>query len=74
MLDSVIRANKMYYPQTFLEKRKYEIKKNAMKNIINDNLDLSLSDNESNNQSDNESDNESDMDLIVYDENMVIYY
>ena len=45
-----------------------------MKNIINDNLDLSLSDNESNNQSDNESDNKPDMDLIVYDENMVIYY
>ena len=45
-----------------------------MKNIINDNLDLSLSDNESNNQSENESDNKPDMDLIVYDENMVIYY
>ena len=27
MLDSVIRANKKYYPQTFLEECKYEITK-----------------------------------------------
>ena len=27
MLDSVIRANKIYYPQTLLEECKYEIKK-----------------------------------------------
>ena len=27
MLDSVIRANKKYYPQTLLEEYKYEIKK-----------------------------------------------
>ena len=26
MLDSVIRANKKYYPQTLLEECKYEIK------------------------------------------------
>ena len=28
MLDSVIRANKKYYPQRLLEECKYEIKKN----------------------------------------------
>ena len=28
MLDSVIRVNKKYYPQTLLEKCKYEIQKN----------------------------------------------
>ena len=28
MLDSVIWVNKKYYPQTLLEERKYEIKKN----------------------------------------------
>ena len=55
MLDSVIRMNKKYYPQTLLEERKYVIRKNIMKNLINDDLDLSSSD-----QSDNESDNESD--------------
>ena len=29
MLDSVIRANKNFYPQTLLEECKYEIKKNG---------------------------------------------
>ena len=43
MLDSVNRANKKYYPQTFVEECKYEIKKNKMEKI-NDDLDLSLSD------------------------------
>ena len=59
MLDSVIRANKKYYPQTLLEECKYEIKKNKMENLINDDLDLSSSD-ESDGESDNEFDNESD--------------
>ena len=59
MLDSVIRANKKYYPQTLLEECKYEIKKNKMEKFINDNLDPSSSD-ESDNESDNESDDETD--------------
>ena len=41
MLDSVIRVNKKYYPQTFLEECKYVIRKNKMENLINDDLDLS---------------------------------
>ena len=41
MLDSVIRANKKYYLQILLEECKYEIKKNKMENLINDDLDLS---------------------------------
>ena len=52
MLESVIRANKRYYFQTFLEEFKYQIKKNKMENLINDDLDPSLFD-----ESDNESDN-----------------
>ena len=44
MLDSVIRVNKRYYPQTFLEECKYVIIKNKMKNLINDDLDLISSD------------------------------
>ena len=60
MLDSVIRANKKYYPQTLLEEFKYEIKKNKMENLINDDLDPSSSD-ESDNESDNEFDNKSDV-------------
>ena len=59
MLDSIIRVNKNYYPQTLLEKCKCVERKNKMENLINDDLDLSSSD-ESDNKSDNESDNESD--------------
>ena len=51
MLDSVIRVNKKYYLQTLLEECKYVIRKNEMKNLINDDLDLSSSD-----KSDNEVD------------------
>ena len=60
MLDSVIRVNKNYYPQILLEECKYEIKKNKMENLINDDLDLSSSDNETDSDSDNEADNESE--------------
>ena len=63
MLDSVIRVNKKYYPQTLLEECKYVIRKNKMENLINDDLDLSSydgSDNESDNEFDSESDSETD--------------
>ena len=53
MLDSVIRVNKKYYPQTLLEECKYIIKNNKTENLINDDLDLSSSDNESHSESDN---------------------
>ena len=55
MLDSVIRANKKYYPEKLLEECKYVIRKNKMENLIND--DLSSSD-----ESDNESDNDESSD------------
>ena len=51
MLDSVIRLSKRYYPQTLLEQCKYEIKKNKMENLIDDDLDSSSSDNKSDNES-----------------------
>ena len=35
MIDSVIRVNKMYYPETLLEECKYKIKMNKMENLIN---------------------------------------
>ena len=60
MLDSVIRLNKRYYPQTLLE---YGIRKNKIENLINDDFDLSSSDepiNETDNESDSESDSETD--------------
>ena len=56
MLDSVIRAHKKYHPQTLFEDCKYEIKKNKMENLINDDFDSSSSD---------ESENESDKSLIM---------
>ena len=57
ILDSVLRVNKIYYPETFLEKWKREIRKTKMKNLINDELEPSSSDSET--ESDNESDDES---------------
>ena len=62
MLDSVIRVNKKYYPQTLLEECKYVIRKNKMENLINDDLNLRSSD-ESDNESDNDGDNESDNEI-----------
>ena len=60
MLDSVIRVNKKYYPETLLEECKYQIKKIKMENLINNDLKPSLSDNETDSDSDNTTDNESD--------------
>ena len=57
MLDSVVRVNKKYYPQTLFEECKCQIKKTKMENLIND-LEPSSSDDD--NESDNESDSESD--------------
>ena len=58
MLDSVIRVNEKYYPQTLLEEwNKYELKKNKMENLINDDLDLSSSD-ESDKETDHDEFNE----------------
>ena len=57
MLDSVIRTNKKYYSQALLEECKYEIKKNEMENLVNDDLDPSSSD-EFDNEFDNASDND----------------
>ena len=59
MLDSIIRVNKKYYPQTLLEECEYVIRKNKMEDLINDDLDLRSSE-ESDNKSDNESNNETD--------------
>ena len=44
IIDSVIRVNKKYYPQTLLEECKYAVRKNKMENFINDDLYLSSSD------------------------------
>ena len=56
ILESVIRVNKNYYPQTLLEECKHIIKKSKIENLINDNLD-SISSDESASEFDNGSDN-----------------
>ena len=60
MLDSIIRVNKKYYPQTLLEECKYEMKKTKMESLINDDLEPNSSDNETDMDSDNDTDNESE--------------
>ena len=39
MIDSVIKANKKYYPQTFLEELKYMQEKIKIENYINEDLE-----------------------------------
>ena len=62
MLDPVIKANKKYYPQTFLEECKYVQEKIKTENYIDENLEKSESDSNSNVEA------ESDIDNDEYDE------
>ena len=62
MLDSVIKANKKYYPQTFLEECKYVQEKIQTENYIDEDLETSESDSNSNDET------ESDIDNDGYDE------
>ena len=57
MLDSAIRANKKYYPQTLLEECKYVQEKIKMENLIDDDLEKSESE-----ASDSDSNNETEFD------------
>ena len=63
MLDSVEKAKKKYYPQTFLEECKYETKKIKMENLIDDDLEKSQSD-----ESDNYSNDETESDNEKYND------
>ena len=70
MLDSAIRVNKKYYPETLLEEYKYKITKTKMENLINDDLEPSSfdkSDSEFDNGSDNRSDNDESKDYFAED-------
>ena len=57
MLDSVIKANKKYYPQTFLEECKYVQEKIKIQNHIDDDL-----------KSDSDSNEETESDIDTSDE------
>ena len=58
MIDSVIKANKKYYPQTVLEECKYIQEKIKIKNYINEDLVDSESDDSSNDETESDTDNE----------------
>ena len=58
MIDSVIKANKKYYPQTLLEECKYIQEKIKTENYINEDLEKSESDSDSNNETKSDIDNE----------------
>ena len=58
MIDSVIEANKKYYPQTLLEECKYTQEKIKIENYINDDLEDSDSDSDSNNETESDFDND----------------
>ena len=57
MTDSVIKANKKYYPQTFLEECKYIQEKRKIGNHIDEELENSESDSDSNNEAESDTDN-----------------
>ena len=58
MIDSVIKANKKYYPQTPFEECKYTQEKIKIKNYINEDLEDSESDSDTNNEKESDTDNE----------------
>ena len=58
MIDSVIKANKKYYPQTLLEECKYTQEKIKIENYINEDLEDSESDNSSNDETESDIDSE----------------
>ena len=70
MIDSVIKANKKYYPQTVLEECKYMQEKIKIENYINEDLENSESDSNTNNEteSDSDSNNETESDIDNDDE------
>ena len=58
MIDSVIKANKKYYPQALLEECKYIQEKTKIENYINEDLEDSESDDNSNDETESDNDNE----------------
>ena len=58
MLDSFIKANTKYYPQTLLEKCKYVQEKIKTENHIDEDLEKSESDSDSNDETESDIDND----------------
>ena len=60
MIESVIKINKKYYPQTLLEECKYIQEKIKTENYINEDLENSESDSDSNNETESDINNDDD--------------
>ena len=58
MIDSVIKANKKYYPQVLLEECKYIQEKIKVANYIEEDLENSESDSNSDDETESDIDNE----------------
>ena len=58
MIDSVIKANKKYYPQTLLEECKYIQEKIKIENYIDEDLEDSEFDSDFNNETESDNDND----------------
>ena len=58
MLDSVVKADKKYYPQTLLKECNYIQEKIKTENYIDDNLEKSESDSDSNDKTESDIDND----------------
>ena len=58
MIDSVIKVNKKYYPQTLLEECKYIQEKIKIENYINEDFVGSESEDSSNDETESDTDNE----------------
>ena len=65
MIDSVIKANKKYYPQTLSEECKYVQEKIKIENYINEDLENSELDSESNNETESVGDSNNDDEYFV---------
>ena len=58
MIDSVVKADEKYYPQTLLQECKYIQEKIKTENYINEDLENSESDSNSNDETESDIDNE----------------
>ena len=58
IIDSVIKSNKKYYPQTLLEECKYVQEKIKTENYIDEDLEKSESDSDSNDETESDIDND----------------
>ena len=58
LIDSVIKTNKKYYPQTLLEECKYIQEKIKIENYIDEDLEDSEFDSDFNNETESDNDND----------------